>query len=132
MVVDRGGVIVTGHTRYKAAQKLGLEKVPCIVSDDLTEEQIRAFRIADNKVSDIAIWDNKKLLEELSEIDMDMFTGFDVSDYFDDTVDESDNAPVVENENGVVYEVTFKSETKAKIDKILKLWEGLDAENSGS
>lgn len=123
---------MTGHTRYKAAQKLGLEKVPCIVSDDLTEEQIRAFRIADNKVSDIAIWDNKKLLEELSEIDMDMFTGFDVSDYFDDTVDESDNAPVVENENGVVYEVTFKSETKAKIDKILKLWEGLDAENSGS
>jgi ParB/RepB/Spo0J family partition protein len=50
IVIDRDGVIVAGHTRYKAAKKLGMEKVPCIVADDLSEAQIKAFRLADNKV----------------------------------------------------------------------------------
>jgi len=50
IVIDSNGVIVAGHTRYKAAVKLKMETVPCIVADDLTEEQIRAFRLVDNKV----------------------------------------------------------------------------------
>lgn len=54
VVIDRERVIVAGHTRYKAAKKLGLESVPCIVADDLTDEQIRAFRLADNKVGELA------------------------------------------------------------------------------
>ena len=54
IVVDKNGEIVNGHTRYKAAQKLGLETVPVIVADDLSEEQIKAFRLADNKVGEIA------------------------------------------------------------------------------
>ena len=56
VVIDKDGVIVCGHTRVKAAEMLQLETVPCLVADDLTEEQIRAFRIADNKVAEYAEW----------------------------------------------------------------------------
>lgn len=72
IVVDKNNVIVAGHTRLKAAQKLGLEEVPVIVADDLTEEQIKAFRLADNKVSELAEWDFSKLEAELSGLEMDM------------------------------------------------------------
>lgn len=73
IVVDKNMVIVAGHTRYKAAQKLGLDKVPCIMADDLTEEQIKAYRLADNKTAELAGWDFGLLDEELSEIfDIDM------------------------------------------------------------
>lgn len=65
IVLDKDGVIVTGHTRYKAAHVLELEAVPAIYATHLTEEQIRAFRIADNRVSENAKWDNDKLTEEL-------------------------------------------------------------------
>lgn len=52
IVIDRNNVIVTGHTRLKAAKKLGFKTVPCILADDLTDEQIKAFRLADNKVAE--------------------------------------------------------------------------------
>lgn len=72
-IVDRNNVLVAGHTRLKAAKFLGMEKVPCIVADDLSEEQIQAFRLADNKVSEFAEWDEELLAIELSEIvDIDM------------------------------------------------------------
>ena len=80
IVIDKNGVIVAGHTRYKAAQELGLEKLPCIIADDLTEEQVKAFRIADNKVGELAEWDFDLLGEELDgilDIDMSNF-GFDI------------------------------------------------------
>ena len=54
VVIDSAGVIICGHTRYKAAQKLGIDTVPCVVADDLTEEQIKAYRLADNKVAELA------------------------------------------------------------------------------
>lgn len=57
IVIDKDGVIVAGHTRYKAAKKLKMENVPCIVADDLTDEQIKAFRLADNKTAEKATWD---------------------------------------------------------------------------
>lgn len=74
LVIDADGTIVAGHTRYKAAQELGLETVPCIIADDLTEQQIKAFRIADNKTADKATWDDDLLGEELNDIlaDFDM------------------------------------------------------------
>lgn len=72
IVIDANNVIVTGHTRYKAAQELGMETVPCIIADDLNEEQVQAFRIADNKVAEIAEWDFDKLLGELEDIEMDL------------------------------------------------------------
>ena len=84
IVIDNEMVIVTGHTRLKAAQKLGLEKVPCIMADDLSPEQIKAFRLADNKTSEYATWDLSKLeieLDELHDLEFDMSDfGFDVKE----------------------------------------------------
>lgn len=125
LVIDSGGVIVTGHTRLKAAERLGMDKVPCIVADDLTEKQVKAFRIADNKVADFSLWDNKLLLEELEDLG-DLFTGFDISEDFNTVLDETDNTVLIDNDDGVSYEVTFRSQDEKKIDKITELWEGLD------
>lgn len=81
IVVDGDGVIVCGHTRLKAAQKLGLDKVPVHVAKDLSEEQIKAYRIADNKTGELATWDYDLLPIELGELqdgDMDWsMLGFD-------------------------------------------------------
>ena len=68
IVADSDGVIVAGHTRYKAAQKLGLTEVPVIVAADLTPEQIKAFRIADNKTAELAEWDYDLLPIELADL----------------------------------------------------------------
>ena len=73
IVIDKNNVIVAGHTRYKASKKLKLKEVPCIVADDLTDEQIKAYRLADNKVSETAEWDFDLLTDELTDIlDIDM------------------------------------------------------------
>ncbi|MGQ9576403.1 MAG: ParB N-terminal domain-containing protein [Thermoguttaceae bacterium] len=68
IVVDVDGVIIVGHTRWKAAQKLGLEKVPVHVATDLTPEQVKAYRIADNKTAELAEWDYELLPIELGEL----------------------------------------------------------------
>ena len=83
IVIDRDNIIVAGHTRLKAAKALGLSTVPCIVADDLTPEQIKAFRLADNKTGEIADWDMDALMAELDSIaDFDMGDfGFDLSDF---------------------------------------------------
>src|SRR5260221_9146745 len=65
IVVDTQGVIIVGHTRWKAAQKLGLEKVPVHVAKDLTPAQIKAYRIADNQTNSLAEWDYELLPIEL-------------------------------------------------------------------
>ncbi len=70
IVIDSDNTIVCGHTRWKASKLLNMETVPCVVADDLTEEQIKAFRIADNKVSEMAGWDFPMLDAELAEIEM--------------------------------------------------------------
>lgn len=98
IIIDKDGEIVAGHTRLKAAKELELEEVPCIIADDLTPEQIKAFRLADNKVSEFADWDFELLESELemleiSELDFDMSEfGFN-SDDLDETfnVDASMN-----------------------------------------
>lgn len=79
VVIDKNNVIVAGHTRYKASKKLKLNEIPCIIADDLSEEQINAFRLADNKVSEFAEWDFELLNGELSNIiDLNMLDfGFD-------------------------------------------------------
>ena len=81
IIIDKDNVIVAGHTRLKAARKLGLETVPCIIADDLSSEQIQAFRLADNKTAELAEWDPDLLLQELGQITIDMAQfGFDDSD----------------------------------------------------
>ena len=126
IVIDANGEIICGHTRYKAAQQLGLAEVPCVVADDLTPNQVKAFRLADNKVSDVAIWDNKKLLAELDDLD---FTGFELGWLFDNTLDESDKAAIENNDIGVMYEAVFKSDSKEKLERLQKIWE--DMQNEG-
>lgn len=122
-------MIVAGHTRYRAAQNLGMKSVPCVIADDLSDEQIKAYRIADNKVSDFSLWDNSLLLEKLESLSPDLFTGFDESELFDHTtseaeiMDEGDNDVLEENEQGVMYEITFKSQDQTKIQAIKQYWE---------
>lgn len=84
IIIDKENVIVAGHTRLAAAQKLGLKEVPCIVADDLNDEQIRAFRLADNKTAELSGWDFEKLEEEIAGL-----TDFDMSAFgFDDDEEE--------------------------------------------
>lgn len=78
LVIDSHNVIVAGHTRYKAAIKLGLDSVPCVRAEHLTKEQVKAYRILDNKLNELAEWDFEKLAEELEEIQSD-FATFDVA-----------------------------------------------------
>ena len=100
IIVDKNNIIVAGHTRHKAAKKLGLKEVPVIVADDLTDEQIKAFRLADNKVGEIAEWDFELLGVELKDIGFDMTSfGFteldlgdiDLDDFFNDNIKTEKN-----------------------------------------
>lgn len=89
VIIDKDGVIVCGHTRYKASKKLGYNEIPCIIADDLTEEQIKAFRLADNKVSEKADWDFDLLSDEIDDIidiNMEDF-GFEFIDYEKNKID---------------------------------------------
>lgn len=91
IVIDVSGEIVAGHTRYKAAKKLGIKEIPCIVADDLTAEQIKAFRLADNKVGELADWDLSLLsleLEDITSINMEDF-GFKMDGHFWDGYPEN-------------------------------------------
>ena len=72
LVIDRNHEIVAGHTRFKAAKSLGMKEVPCVIADELTEDQIKAFRLADNKVGEAAQWDMDLLPLELADIAMPM------------------------------------------------------------
>lgn len=79
IVIDKNNVIVAGHTRYKAALELGYETAPCKYADELTDEEITAYRLADNKTAEQATWDDEKVKEELAkcgQFDMSAF-GFD-------------------------------------------------------
>lgn len=72
IIIDKENVIIAGHTRLKAALKLGIDEVPVIVAADLSEDQARAFRLVDNRTAEIAEWDFEKLAEELQGIDLDL------------------------------------------------------------
>ena len=108
IVATSDGEIINGHTRFKASKLLGLEKVPVIIADDLTGEQIKAFRLADNKTGEIAGWNESLLikeLEELDDLDYDMGQfGFELDlddadedgDGSDDMGDIPDNINVME------------------------------------
>lgn len=105
IILDRNGVIVAGHTRKRAAELLGLETVPCYIAADLTPEQVKAYRLADNKTGELAEWDFEKLEQELAEltafdVDMSLF-GFDESDFEnlfeENSLVEEEEIPTVED-----------------------------------
>ena len=112
IVIDNENVIVAGHTRYRAAKKLKFKKVPCIIADDLNEEQIKAYRLADNKVSEYAKWDKGLLDGELLDLDLDMsLFGFeaifeedeeeDVEVEFTESLDEDHNYLILYFDNDI-------------------------------
>lgn len=116
IVIDKDNIIIAGHTRRKAALKLGLDAVPVIRADDLTDEQVRAFRLADNKTAELAEWDESMLEEELAAID-----GIDMADF---GFEEDEEAPSEEDldkkdidiSNPITVKIVFKK--KADLQKI--------------
>lgn len=93
IVVDKDMVVIVGHTRLKASKKLKLKTVPVMIADDLTPEQVNAYRLADNKTAELAEWDLDRLddeLEKILDIDMEAF-GFDLSVDEDDDIEEPED-----------------------------------------
>ena len=108
IVVDKNGVIVIGHCRALAAKRLGMEKVPCVMVDELTDEQVRALRIVDNKTNE-SPWDMEMLAEELPEISLEGFDmSFGIHSYSDADLDSffKDAEPAGEEETEETPEVT--------------------------
>ena len=115
IVIDRNDIIVAGHTRVKACYELGITDVPCIIADSLTEEQVRAFRLADNKTAEIAEWDYEKLADELNDIldttDFDMTNfGFDVDSIMNPVT--SDDVKDLSDTIGVSFNVIVKCDSE--------------------
>lgn len=110
IVIDKNNIIVAGHTRYKASKLIGITEIPCIIADDLTDEQIKAFRLVDNKSAEYATWDMALLnmeLESLQDFDMEIF----------DFSIEKDLKGVVDDD----YEIELPEEPKSKYGDIYKL-----------
>jgi len=111
IVAKSDGLVVDGHLRLKAAKKLGLTDVPVILADDMTEAQIKAFRLSVNKVAELAEWDKELLALELAELDglgFDLtLTGFDVGE-MTALFDEPDFAPGTEEDQGKLDELAPK------------------------
>lgn len=94
IVIDKNNEIVAGHTRYKASMELGLKEVPCIIADDLNEEQVKAFRLVDNKVGEKAEWNLELLDEELNDLNINL------DDYgFENVEIDWENVNELTNEN---------------------------------
>lgn len=112
IVIDKDGIIVAGHTRYKAAKKLKMDEVPCIVADDLTDEQIKAFRLADNKVAEKAEWDF-----DLLDIELDGILDIDMESLGFEFEEETEPEEVEEDD----FEAELPVEPKAKLGDIYQL-----------
>lgn len=124
IVIDSNRVIVCGHTRLLAAKSLGMAEVPCIMADDLTDDQIKAFRLADNKVGEFAEWDMDLLGDELdaiadaSDIDMEAL-GFD-PELDPDQLGDSFSLPDGDKNGICQWTITFAEEQKAFIENAIK------------
>ena len=107
LVIDENNVLIVGHTRLKAMQQLGIEEAPCIVASDLTADQAKAYRLADNKTNELADWDFELLYTELEELKLD----FDMSGFgFEDVLDDMELGQVQEDD----YEVEPPEEPISK------------------
>lgn len=111
ILITKDNVVIAGHTRLKAAEINNIEEVPCIIADGLSEEKINAFRLIDNKSSEIAEWDNELLKEELQDL---LNTIPDIEEYNFNIEDYDD---VFENINDNGYADTTRFEHKLKIDR---------------
>ena len=116
VVVDKNGVIVIGHCRTLAAKKLGMKTVPCVMVDELTDEQVRALRIIDNKTNE-SPWDMELLAEELPDIDLSWFD-FDFGIDLPEESKEDEDKEIVEDE---APEVDEDAEPITKLGDIWQL-----------
>lgn len=141
IILDKDKVIICGHTRLKAAISLGMEKVPCIIAGDLTEEQVKALRLADNKVGENSEWDMKLLEGELKDIvnlDMSLFNFKPVEikeDFnmegqvpFTEVLDEEYNYVVLVFKNDVDW---IQAQTKLGIKQVKALSTNKYHDNTG-
>ena len=128
VVIDSNDIIVAGHTRVKACYELGITEVPCIIADDLTEEQIRAFRLADNKTAEIAEWDFEKLAEELDDIlDIDM-SEFGFDDGLIDTMGDDVTSDDIEDIGDSVkqsYDIIVKCDSESEQEETYEALTGM-------
>lgn len=113
IVVDKNMVIIVGHTRYKAAKKLNLDKVPVVVAANLTDEQAKAYRLADNKVGELADWNDDLLSDELAGID-----DIDMSDF---GFDELDDHAELEDAKDDDFDEEPPEEPKSKMGQVFQL-----------
>jgi ParB-like chromosome segregation protein Spo0J len=141
IIIDSKNIIVAGHTRLKAAKKLGMSTVPVVIADDLTPYQIKAFRIADNKVGENSYFDDKKLLAELESLN-GLFTGFEESELFREykdspmilnevaaAVEKTNNENNRQHENSktdtsnpsITYKLLIKSSNRERLDNIFEI-----------
>lgn len=108
IVIDKGNVVVIGHCRLLAAKQLKMKEVPCVCVEDLTEEQVKALRIVDNK-SNESEWDFDFLADELAELDLSDFDfDFGIEDEEED-FDENDLERDDEKDGGVLIQITFRN-----------------------
>ena len=132
IVVDRDGVIVVGHTRYLAAQELGLKTVPVHVATELTPIQIKAYRLADNRTAQNATWDEELLKLELlelqeSEFDLELtaFTKNNIDQILADSINQDDlwqGMPEFNQEDQLgVQKITVHFKTRDDVVEFTKL-----------
>ena len=126
IVIDKDNTIVCGHTRWKASKQLKLKTVPCIMKDDLTDEQIRAYRLADNRVAEKAEWDLALLDTELAEIEtIDMtLLGFDENGGAEPPQNLDDDT----EKESIVITLNIKSQVDYEMikQKVTEIIDGLD------
>ena len=123
IIIDKDNVVVAGHTRLKAAKQLGMKEVPCIMADDLTPEQVKAFRLADNKTAELADWDYELLDSELADI-----TQLNMSDFGFEEIDNNVIGSLMDEGFSDVgrdldaFSITFNFpiEHKEKMDEYIK------------
>lgn len=124
IVLDKDHVIITGHTRYKALQELGVTDIPCIIKDDLTPQQVKEYRIADNKTSELSSWDMDKLIPELREIeeieDMNVyFPTISLEELLQETAgaQQTYNSPTQESIGKVETKMQMTFEDRSKVQQ---------------
>lgn len=119
LIVDSNKIIIAGHTRLKAAEKLGIEEIPVIIADDLTEDQANALRLVDNRTSELAEWDFEKLKQELDNINMSMHE----FDFNYDELNIEDLKPIEEDNFDLDEALQEIQEPKSKLGDVYQLGE---------
>jgi ParB-like chromosome segregation protein Spo0J len=134
IVIDKNNVIVCGHTRFYASKEIGLETVPCIVADDLTQKQIDAFRLVDNRTAEFADWNFDKLAEELSELQDFNLSSFgfenlsnELENYESPEIQEKELAPFTKVHYLITLDVNDNDKVITIIEK-LKAIKGVEIE----